>query len=307
MKIILSRKGFDGAAGGCASPIYPDGTMLSIPIPERPNRRSGLTHYPGVHTCYEDLGTQDQLGMPQSLIAPRGGEVHLTGQVHLDPDIRPEMRPKTADKGCKNLLLFGQGDSAQTELCNAGVGEGDLFLFFGWFKDARPEGDSVRFKTRAGDTTVKEAHVIWGWLEVEKRYWIQPEGDLPNELKSAGHHPHIEYRSYYGNNNFVYVGRQHLSFNKGLRGAGVFRRYDPELRLTCPNEIDQPSRWWLPAFLQQCAVGRAIAGNWGETQDNFLHLQYIGYGQEFVFNVENHQDEARSWVERIFSHAQQST
>ena len=33
MKIILSRKGFDDSNGGCASPILPDGTMLSMPIP----------------------------------------------------------------------------------------------------------------------------------------------------------------------------------------------------------------------------------------------------------------------------------
>ena len=33
MKIILSRKGFDSKFGGMASPILPDGTLLSLPIP----------------------------------------------------------------------------------------------------------------------------------------------------------------------------------------------------------------------------------------------------------------------------------
>ncbi len=32
MKLILSRKGFDSAAGGCPSPII-DGRPLSMPIP----------------------------------------------------------------------------------------------------------------------------------------------------------------------------------------------------------------------------------------------------------------------------------
>ncbi len=32
-KLILSRKGFDSASGGCPSPIFPDGTMFSLPIP----------------------------------------------------------------------------------------------------------------------------------------------------------------------------------------------------------------------------------------------------------------------------------
>ena len=33
MKVILSRKGFDSTYGEQASPIFPDGTMLSLPIP----------------------------------------------------------------------------------------------------------------------------------------------------------------------------------------------------------------------------------------------------------------------------------
>ncbi|WP_121240714.1 hypothetical protein [Sulfurisoma sediminicola] len=35
MKLILSRKGFDSAAGGIASPILPDGRMISLPIPSQ--------------------------------------------------------------------------------------------------------------------------------------------------------------------------------------------------------------------------------------------------------------------------------
>ena len=33
MKVILSRKGFDSSNGGIPSPILPDGTLLSFPIP----------------------------------------------------------------------------------------------------------------------------------------------------------------------------------------------------------------------------------------------------------------------------------
>jgi hypothetical protein len=33
MKVILSRKGFDSEYGGIPSPIMPDGTLLSLPIP----------------------------------------------------------------------------------------------------------------------------------------------------------------------------------------------------------------------------------------------------------------------------------
>lgn len=34
MKIILSRKGFDSSNGGQPNPIMPDGTLLSLPIPD---------------------------------------------------------------------------------------------------------------------------------------------------------------------------------------------------------------------------------------------------------------------------------
>jgi len=39
-KIILSRKGFDSANGGMASPIFPDGRLISLPIPEDPKKKT---------------------------------------------------------------------------------------------------------------------------------------------------------------------------------------------------------------------------------------------------------------------------
>ena len=38
MKVILSRKGMDSTSGGMASPILPDGTLLSLPIPDKTAR-----------------------------------------------------------------------------------------------------------------------------------------------------------------------------------------------------------------------------------------------------------------------------
>jgi hypothetical protein len=35
MKVIFSRKGFDSGYGGMPSPVLPDGTMLSMPIPSK--------------------------------------------------------------------------------------------------------------------------------------------------------------------------------------------------------------------------------------------------------------------------------
>ena len=38
MKVILSRKGFDAKNGGIPSPILPDGSLLSLPIPSTVDR-----------------------------------------------------------------------------------------------------------------------------------------------------------------------------------------------------------------------------------------------------------------------------
>lgn len=52
MKVILSRKGFDSSAGCIASPILPDGTLLSLPIPGESN-----TKYSEI--CYNDKKYSD--------------------------------------------------------------------------------------------------------------------------------------------------------------------------------------------------------------------------------------------------------
>lgn len=46
MRPILSRKGFDSSSGGCASPILPDGRLLTLPIPSTggPVRFRDLAH-----------------------------------------------------------------------------------------------------------------------------------------------------------------------------------------------------------------------------------------------------------------------
>ena len=77
MKVILSRKGFDSSNGGCPSPIMPDGTLLSMPIPSV-DRDS-----------YDDLCYN---GMPYSRILQQLAPKKTFGHCHVDPDIRDECR-----------------------------------------------------------------------------------------------------------------------------------------------------------------------------------------------------------------------
>ena len=116
MKVILSRKGFDSSNGGCPSPILPDGTMLSLPIPTDDRDTYEDLSWKGVN--YADLLRQ---------LLPGKAFSHC----HVDPDLRPGLR-SAAVEGWKPA--FGQAGSAQGVMANAGVEQGDLILFFGWFR-----------------------------------------------------------------------------------------------------------------------------------------------------------------------------
>lgn len=107
MRIIFSRKGFDSAAGGGASPIV-GGVPVSLPIPG------------GVHsrTTFGDLGLGDLAA------AASRGKLGEGDYCHHDPMFLDE-----------GLCLFGQCGAAQTHLVNQGVGVGDTFLFFGLYRE----------------------------------------------------------------------------------------------------------------------------------------------------------------------------
>lgn len=109
MRIVFSRKGFDSAAGGGASPII-NGRAISLPIPTGGHSQ----------TSYGDLGLGDE--------AKRASRGRLADAdlCHHDPMF-------TDDGEC----LFGQCGAAQTHLERQGVGVGDAFVFFGLFECAQ--------------------------------------------------------------------------------------------------------------------------------------------------------------------------
>ena len=114
MKLVFSRKGFDGSAGGFPSPII-DGKPISLPIPY-PNSIVSYKHF--------NLGK-----IVKDLTGRKLGEKDLC---HKDPDLE--------------MGAFGQVSSAQSHLDNQNVGSGDLFLFFGWFRDAEIVDCNYRYK-----------------------------------------------------------------------------------------------------------------------------------------------------------------
>ncbi len=119
MKVVLSRKGMDSRAGGIPSPILPDGTLLSLPIP---NEKSGVP--------YGDLVYKGRTY--QQIIQ----QIHPTFDFqkhpfcHLDPDIYGVLKNKHA--GWKPA--FGQYEIPAKHLDGQGVDVGDVFLFYGMFR-----------------------------------------------------------------------------------------------------------------------------------------------------------------------------
>lgn len=199
MKVILSRKGFDSSNGGCPSPIMPDGTLLSMPIPSNDD------------ICYDELlwgdnTYKDILGQ----LKPR----KEYGKCHLDPDIRDNIR-KNAISDWKPA--FGQKNAAQGVLNNAGVEPGDLFLFFGWFRQVEMTDKGYRFVRKGnGDYfSFADMHVIYGYMQVGE---IIKE---PERIREYYWHPHSSKERTANSTNALYIPSETLSFDSSKKGSGV--------------------------------------------------------------------------------------
>lgn len=265
MKLILSRKGFDSAAGGVPSPILPNGRLLALPIPDAAST-----------IRYGDIAVD---GAPlASLVTPlTRGKVGPGDGAHLDPDLIADILPRSP--GWRPI--FGQSGQAQGHLRNQGVGPGDLFLFFGLFRQVERHGTSWRWVPGT-----RPCHAIWGWLQVESVVTVdQARGD---DYAWAHYHPHFRYAADF--NNVLYLARRHLALpglDATLPGAGTFAGLTPERRLTAP-EADRVSQWRLPAW---CYPGdgrpplsyHANRQRWRQ-HAGYTELSAVARGQEFVLD-----------------------
>lgn len=190
VNIILSRKGFDRSAGGCASPILPDGkTMVSLPIPD--DRYSQWR--------YEDL-TEPVTGKNyhQLIGELRPGSAESLDLCHLDPDINPKLHQENDWSP-----IFGQEGAAEGVLENNSVSVGDIFLYFGWYKGTVEKDGRLRYATKrdGGDFFhYSHLHMIFGYLEVKE---IVKD---PEEMQTRfPWHPHARRHELFRNNT-MYIG-----------------------------------------------------------------------------------------------------
>lgn len=254
MKIILSRKGFDSSAGGQPSPILPDGTLLSLPIPDTVRTADTYSSISWKGKSYYEIIEE---------LKPRT-KIQKDDYCHLDPDLRENV--KSRPNGW--TPAFGQMGAALSALRNNSVGIGDLFLFFGWFKETEYTKGKLRYKKGAPNI-----HVIFGYLQVGNIY--EKEELVPNTLIE---HPHMQ-ESYDENwekhNNIIITPSKNLSFMPDKKGADVLN-FRKDRVLT--NEGFSRGRWNLP----DCFKDVKIAYNPNPWKDGYF--QSAGRGQEFIMN-----------------------
>ena len=130
---------------------------------------------------------------------------------------------------------FGQVGAAQRHLDYERVGRGDLFLFFGWFREVEQVKDTWRYRRNAPDV-----HRLFGWLQVGEvvRVGVGEDTAAARERHPGlARHPHV--RSWWDDTNTVYTATDELQLPgapAGTPGAGLFGR-DPDraLQLTAPD------------------------------------------------------------------------
>ncbi len=272
MKVIFSRKGVDSAAGRIASALI-DGRPVSLPIPDGP---TSPTRY-------------DQLSEPLASLARDLSAGRLAGQqtCHLDPDINEAALPNRPH-GWRGAL--GQAGSALSHLRNQGVGEGDLFLFWGLYRRVGAIGDRWRY-------IGPRRHCLFGWLQVGRILDVGTDGRrlLANDPWLVSH-PHAQAGRKGRDAIYVAADRCKLA-GRTYPGSGVFRNAvelsDKESRL--------PSQWRIPPWLNPKTGGTGLSCHPIERFDGSL-LRTAPRGQEFVADTGNC-PEALVWIAETMERA----
>jgi hypothetical protein len=265
MKLVLSRKGLDTSSSVRPSPILPDGRLVSIPIP---------ADFEGSGIAYVSIratNTQTFAALMSDLgisIPPRGA--------HLDPDLVYAARPRAADW----RPLFGQEGAAQRHLDNQGVGVGDLFLFFGRFRQTQERGGKLCWERGA-----PVVHAIFGYLEIGDVWRVDSAAAARRVVWAAGH-PHVKVWQPRKGANTVYIAATSSALAPGCHGAGTMS-LTPATLLTgagCNTSV-----WRLPAAFAS-HIGKlsyhANSSRWSTLNDGTVALASVGRGQEFVVDAD---------------------
>lgn len=264
-KIIFSRKGFDSTAGGIPS-IKSGNNLISFPIPYKKNT----------------LTTYNHLGIGKYIKELSNNKIKPNDTCHFDPNL--------------DVGQFGQVGAAQTHLENNDVGVGDLFLFWGWFRETETVNRKIVFSNN------DPGHYrLFGWLQIGKIIHLgnDPSWYLKKEADSMSH-PHTI--GLWAANNTLYLASDKLNVFgiKGYCGFGKFNASDRTNLSVNPSR--KKSIWKCPQWLNPKHGGSGMtyhrdSSRWGNDTVNI-----VGRGQEFVTKPKN-KDECKKWLKNIFKDA----
>jgi Nucleotide modification associated domain 3 len=297
MKIVLSRKGFDGSAGECASPIV-GGQLLSLPIPDK--------HSP---IAYRHI-TIGGINIGPVVEDLTGHRISRNDPAHLDPDLDVRILP-SGWRPSGWCPAFGATGSHQGHLTKQCVESGDLFLFFGWYKEAHLMSGHWQFKASASNL-----HILFGWLQVDKV--LNPVTTSP-AIRSGilakypwlRYHPNLS-SAYLGDSkNTIYTAKQLLNIpgltqKSPLPGAGLFISpsgyVNPKFILTTDPPIKRSlwklANWRLGSTTIPLLSFHGNRARWTTSANDWL-LQTVGRGQEFVIDTGHHAGIV-PWVHSLF-------
>ncbi len=257
MKVILSRKGMDSGFCQMPSPILPDGTLLSLPIPD--DSTTGAQ--------YAQLAYKGKSYL--TIIQELTGKASPNGHCHLDPDLRKEV----IERPDGWIAAYGQCSQSGKHLDNQGVGVGDLFLFFGWFRQTEFDGEGkLRYVKNAPDL-----HIIFGYLRI---------GDILNSQdmdRICPWHPHSHQD---WQNNRLYLAADKVMPDWDMPGYGVLPYH--QKRILTSGGQQKRSVWSLPYFFQANDVKMSYHPNAKfSLNGSSVSMQSVGRGQEFVISPTN--------------------
>ena len=264
-KIIFSRKGFDSSAGGIPSSKRGE-HLISFPIPYKKNT----------------LTTYNHVGLGKDIKELSNNKIKPTDTCHFDPNL---------DYG-----EFGQVGAAQTHLKNNNVGVGDLFLFWGWFRETLTVNKQTIFsKEDPGH------YRLFGWMQIGQIIHLgkDPSWYLKEEPHSMSH-PHTI--GSWGNNNTLYLASDKLdTFDlKDYYGFGKFKASD-RTNLSI-NPSVKKSKWICPKWLNPNHGGCGMTYHKDIKRWNDNTVDIVGRGQEFIAEPKNLND-CKVWLKDIFKDA----
>jgi hypothetical protein len=280
-KIVFSRKAWDSKAGRKPNPII-DGHFVPLPIPKN-NHRGG--NVPLNHIYWP-------LRPPISLDILLGWQ---DGDFHPDPWLYPGMLKKQVGDWLPAQGHTG-GSPSHQHLLNQKITEGDVMLFYGWFRNAKFEQGRLTFEKQAPDL-----HVIFGYLQIGKIFETNDFQELKRRLPGLCSHPHLKNTK---GADVLYVAKRFLEIPglpaRAIPGGGLFPQFNSRLVLTDRKGGNtKRSVWRLPGWASsnpQVLPEMTYLKKWNREYPD-ITTRNRGQGQEFVLKPTA---EIRRWLVSLF-------